>query len=169
MKVTVFDFSTILERTERRVRDDLLGAGPKTVDELRSIAGRLRVKYQNQLERRIERALQKQDTGDKSSAIQGQPPPMKEMFEKAGGFFARIKPPQFSNMSGKFSSENAAPVPEPAPTIVDIPPEPLPTKSTVTTANLIETEGDWVGANLDDFAADAITNFSIGDDDEDLL
>jgi hypothetical protein len=43
------------------VRDDLLGAGPKTVDELRSIEGRLRLKYKNQLERKIPRAKQKHE------------------------------------------------------------------------------------------------------------
>jgi hypothetical protein len=42
-----------MERTERRVRDDLLGAGPKSVSELQSLAEKLRSKYQNQLERRI--------------------------------------------------------------------------------------------------------------------
>jgi len=60
-EITVFDFSTIMERTERRVRDDLLGAGPKTVEELRSIEGRLRVKYKHQLDRKIQRAREKQD------------------------------------------------------------------------------------------------------------
>merc|ERR1711935_464277 len=60
-EITVIDFSTILERTERRVRDDLLGAGPKTVEELRSIEGRLRVKYKHQLERKIQRAKEKLD------------------------------------------------------------------------------------------------------------
>ena len=59
--MTVFDFAAILERTERRVEIDLLGAGPKTVDELRSIAGRLKLKYQNQLERKIQRHLQQQE------------------------------------------------------------------------------------------------------------
>ena len=48
-QVTVFDFSEILRRTENRVRDDLLGAGPKTVDELRSIAARLRQKYEREI------------------------------------------------------------------------------------------------------------------------
>ena len=68
-QVTVFDFSTILERTEKRVRDDLLGAGPKTVEELRSIAGRLRVKYANQLERKIQRAKQKHEKDTKINCI----------------------------------------------------------------------------------------------------
>ena len=58
--MTVFDFATILERTEKRVERDLLGAGPKTVDELKSIAGRLRLKYQTQLDRKIQRAQQKE-------------------------------------------------------------------------------------------------------------
>jgi hypothetical protein len=55
-KVTVFDFTYILERTEKRVRDDLLGAGPKTVEELRAIAGRLRIKYQRAIEHKERKA-----------------------------------------------------------------------------------------------------------------
>lgn len=54
--MTVFDFSIILERTEKRVRDDLLGSGPKSVEELRAIEHRLRVKYKNQLERKKQQA-----------------------------------------------------------------------------------------------------------------
>uniref|UniRef100_A0A7S1B573 ELMO domain-containing protein n=1 Tax=Corethron hystrix TaxID=216773 RepID=A0A7S1B573_9STRA len=46
-KITVFDFPVIIEATERRVRDDLLGAGPKTVNELRHLAHRLRSKHLN--------------------------------------------------------------------------------------------------------------------------
>jgi hypothetical protein len=44
-KVTVFDFSEIMERTEKRVGDEVLGAGPQTVDELRAIARRVKSKY----------------------------------------------------------------------------------------------------------------------------
>jgi len=44
-KVTVFDFSEIMERTEKRVGDEVLGAGPKNVDELRAIARRVKSKY----------------------------------------------------------------------------------------------------------------------------
>jgi hypothetical protein len=51
--VTVFDFAHILERTERRVEDDLLGAGPQSVQELRAIHGRLKTKYSAQLEVRL--------------------------------------------------------------------------------------------------------------------
>jgi hypothetical protein len=54
--VTVFDFAEVLERTERRVRDDLLGAGPKTVDDLRAIFLRLETKYQHQLEQKERRS-----------------------------------------------------------------------------------------------------------------
>ncbi|KAI2498575.1 ELMO/CED-12 family [Fragilaria crotonensis] len=54
--VSVFDFAEILERTERRVRDDLLGAGPSTVEELRSIAASLATKYQHQLEEKERKA-----------------------------------------------------------------------------------------------------------------
>lgn len=50
--VTVFHFTHIMETTEKRVRDDLLGSGPKTVEEMRSIRGRLKVKYLKQLEKR---------------------------------------------------------------------------------------------------------------------
>ena len=44
-KVTVFDFSEIMERTEKRVGDEVLGAGPQSVDELRAIARRVKSKY----------------------------------------------------------------------------------------------------------------------------
>jgi len=44
-KVTVFDFSEIMERTEKRVGDEVLGAGPQTVDELRDVARRVKSKY----------------------------------------------------------------------------------------------------------------------------
>lgn len=43
--VTVFDFAEILSRTEERVLNDLLGAGPKTVGELRYFHARNRARY----------------------------------------------------------------------------------------------------------------------------
>ena len=43
--MTVFDFSEIMERTEKRVGDEVLGAGPQSVDELRAIARRVKSKY----------------------------------------------------------------------------------------------------------------------------
>ena len=44
-QVTVFDFSEIMERTEKRVGDEVLGAGPQNVEELRGIARRVKSKY----------------------------------------------------------------------------------------------------------------------------
>jgi hypothetical protein len=43
--VTVFDFSEIMERTEKRVGDEVLGAGPQNVDELRAVALKVKSKY----------------------------------------------------------------------------------------------------------------------------
>lgn len=45
LQVTVFDFSEIMERTEKRVGDEVLGSGPQTVEELRAIARRVKSKY----------------------------------------------------------------------------------------------------------------------------
>lgn len=44
-EVTVFDFSEILKRTEKRVNEDLLGSGPRTVDELRAIHTKNQTRY----------------------------------------------------------------------------------------------------------------------------
>lgn len=44
-EVTVFDFAEILSRTETRVKDDLLGGGPRSVDDLRSIHSKICSKY----------------------------------------------------------------------------------------------------------------------------
>jgi ELMO/CED-12 family len=48
--VTVFDFSSILAKTERRVQFDLLGAGPKTVAELYQVHAKVKLRYQRMLE-----------------------------------------------------------------------------------------------------------------------
>ena len=66
-KVTVFDFAEILDTTERRVRDDLLGAGPKTVEELRAVHGRIKARYERAMakkEREAERKFGKKDAGN---------------------------------------------------------------------------------------------------------
>ena len=182
VQVTVFDFSTILERTETRVRDDLLGAGPKTVEELRSIAGRLRLRYQNQLERKIERAKLKAgiDTGDTSGTtastreetasnpVQIASPQFKEAVGKAtnfaGGLFAKVK--------DRLGSE-----PQASATLVDLPPVQntppvLATKGpgimAPTSGNsAASSDGDWTGTDIAP-ATDGIMNFSIGDDDDDV-
>lgn len=57
-KVTVFDFSLIMERTEKRVEKDLLGAGPKSVEELQAVRVRLKQRYKTQLQRLKQRAEQ---------------------------------------------------------------------------------------------------------------
>lgn len=43
--MTVFDFSEIMERTEKRVGEEILGPGPRNIDELRAIARRVKSKY----------------------------------------------------------------------------------------------------------------------------
>lgn len=190
-KVTVFDFSTILERTERRVRDDLLGAGPKTVDELRTIAARLRVKYQNQLDKRIERASHQQNQLEKGKQDgQPAPPPLKDVLDKAGGaagavagaagalaggLFAKVKNTgaALQNFNPVVRTSVSQPQPSPpepsssilAPTIVDLPPPPSPVADFFSSPQT-EMEGDWAGTDIAS-ATDAISNFSIGDDEED--
>lgn len=206
--MTVFDFSTILERTERRVRDDLLGAGPKTVGELRSIAGRLRLKYEAQLERRLQRAMQHQqslepDNTDNTAKPKGglglptipvvvpTPPPLKDVLDKAGGaagamagaagafaggFFAKVKTTgaALGSTLNRTTTQATTATPattafsEPAPTIVDLPP-PMPFTAPATTTANQDSDGDWVGTDIAS-ATDAISNFSIGDDeDEDMM
>mmetsp|Transcript_52309 Transcript_52309/g.126498 ORF Transcript_52309/g.126498 Transcript_52309/m.126498 type:complete len:716 (+) Transcript_52309:23-2170(+) len=193
-KVTVFDFSTILELTEKRVRDDLLGAGPKTVDELRSIAARLRLKYQNQLDRKIQRAKQQEEnqktapTDDtrgvsspvtsKAAAVMAPPPQLKGAMDKAGsmasGLFSKMKSTSFSTSFSKTTPQTQN---EPSATIVDLPAEGQPAAisnptSTSSSSDVKaaptsgSTDGDWTGTDIAP-ATDAISNFSIGDDDED--
>jgi hypothetical protein len=130
-----------LERTEKRVRDDLLGAGPKTVDELRSIAGRLRLKYQTQLDRKIQRATQQEESQknapigiipgalsssvtSKAAAVMVPPPQLKGAFDKAGsmasGLFSKMKSTSFPVSFSKPVAVQQT-VEEPSATIVDLP------------------------------------------------
>lgn len=166
----MFDFSLIVERTETRVRDDLLGAGPKTVDELRSIAGRLRVKYQVQLDRRIERARQHEEQPTSGGAPA---PQIRDVVGKAtglagglaGGLLSKMKTPTFSG----FGRKEGDPQPvsqetEPSATIVDLPP-PTPEQEDNNNTSVEEEEGDWLGTEIAP-ATEGISNFSIGDDDE---
>eukprot|EP01083_Nonionella_stella_P052560 139421_1 len=55
-KVTVFDFAEILSRTEKRVNDDLLGSGPRSVDDLRAIHTRNCTKYMRSIEKKEQQA-----------------------------------------------------------------------------------------------------------------
>jgi len=172
--VTVFDFSEILERTERRVRMDLLGAGPKTVEELRSVADRLQLKYQQQLEAKERRSLvtigggSKNDLGklavDKAVATAGSA--VSGATNMAAGVFERIKTtristPTFVLKPNKKSEELVI-----KPTIVDIP----PLIDTTEKNSAIGVEDDWMGVTKDDAVPSSnrsFSQFSIGDNDED--
>lgn len=160
--VTVFDFSEIMERTERRVRDDLLGAGPKTVEELRSIAGRLKVRYEEQLvAKEINGGSQNplemsKDVAGKAvasagSAVAGAGSMAAGVFEKMK--ISKITPPAFSNPLAR-KKEAPAAVPVPAPTIVDLPPPTdlldMPAAAATPTAvagNKTPEEGSWHGVS----------------------
>lgn len=94
-----------MEKTEARVRDDLLGAGPKTVVELRSIFNRLQLRYKTQMEKRIQKHYQQQER-----AVNGAPSPQKQMseaFSKAGGIFSKAKSPTFANPFTKSSGSGS--------------------------------------------------------------
>lgn len=52
--ITVFDFSHILSVTERRVEYDLLGAGPRSIGDLRTIHTKLIMKYKIQLSNKLQ-------------------------------------------------------------------------------------------------------------------
>lgn len=177
LQVTVFDFATILERTELRVRDDLLGAGPKSVDELRSIAGRLRIRYKTQLDRRIQRAEQRQQALENAGSDK-QAPQITEVLDKAGGaagavagaagafaggLFAKMK--EGAAMAGSISTNlnmtPAAPSPTDSTTGVD-----LPSKPPAADAAAASTPTESLDDLLND-ADEALNNFSIGDDEED--
>lgn len=58
-EVSVFDFVEIITRTEKRVGNDLLGSGPKSVDDLRQIHSRLCTRYMKAIDRK-ERQAQRQ-------------------------------------------------------------------------------------------------------------
>lgn len=51
-EITVFDFPKILEVTERRVRDDLLGGGPGSVEDLRLLHAKLKIRYDAEAKKR---------------------------------------------------------------------------------------------------------------------
>ena len=166
------------------MRDDLLGAGPKTVEELRSIAGRLRVKYQNQMERKIQRAQQQAERekngGGEAPPMMAPPPQIKESWNKAsslaGGFFNKVKSTKFptSFAGSQTSTSSRAATPGTTATIVDLPPlhdapaagAPAAATAPAKAPSTAGSDGDWVGTDMKP-ATDAISNFSIGDDDDD--
>lgn len=167
-EVTVFDFAEVLERTERRVRVDLLGAGPKSVEELRSVAGRLQLKYRQQSEAKERRQLAATGGGSKSdlgkvtvdkavaragSAVSGATNMAAGVFEKMKT--TRISTPTFALGSNKKAEDN-----EIKPTIVDIPPVETNINSAV--------EDDWMGITKSDTLPTS-SQFRIDDDDDDDL
>jgi hypothetical protein len=72
-EVTVFDFAEILTTTEKRVKDDLLGSGPKTVDDLRAIHSRNYTKYIRALERKEQQAKKQYDRAMSKNRSAGLP------------------------------------------------------------------------------------------------
>jgi len=55
-EVSVFDFVEIISRTEKRVGSDLLGSGPKSVDDLRQTHSRLSTRYMKAIDRKERQA-----------------------------------------------------------------------------------------------------------------
>jgi hypothetical protein len=157
----------------------LLGAGPKTIDELKSIAARLRVKYQHQLERKIQRAKQSEEASEEGCSTKIAPTSqVKDVMDKAsniaGDFFAKVKIGKLPNCFNSGVVEEPSPTnvtPRPSATIVDLPPlndnPPATTESTpAKPPSTAGSDDDWTGADLKP-ATDAISNFSIGDEDDD--
>ena len=164
--MTVFDFPNILETTERRVGDDLLGAGPKTVEELRSIAAKLRIKYQSQLEEKEKRAAQQNPPP--TNVLQGAGNVAQGVFDK----FKAVSPPFLRKTD---TGEKQAVTTSNVEQVIfddiynsekqsDAAPELLTTKDSPMT------EAGW--ANVSDGTTDvttAVGEFCIGDDDDDDL
>ena len=161
---------------------DLLGAGPSTVEELRSIAGRLRLKYQAQLEAKEKRAEL--------------PPPREQLRQATGqavssatsaaaGMFERIKTTtKIASPTFSLGRRGAKKTPEQPKS----PPSPqVPTKQETEQEIATQMEakaptieqmlfGDDAGDNDGLVVGDgdegkdvlsAVANFSIGDDDDD--
>lgn len=186
--VTVFDFSEILSVTDKRVQYDLLGAGPKTVEELRAVHARLKLKYQKELQQRLnispdeeERVEARADSNaaNKANEVRDQ------VFRRAsglasktsslaGGLFSKLKAPGFAPLSRSSVTvpATAASSVEPsaattstestAPPSEDATPDTDTTPSSKPPANKEDDEWDQVQN-----ATDAVSNFSIGDEDDD--
>lgn len=78
--------------TEKRVGDDLLGAGPKTVEELRSMAANLGMKHRTQLEEKEKRYQKQLEEKEKQAAA---PSSSANVLQGAGnvaqGVFSKFK------------------------------------------------------------------------------
>ena len=103
------------------------------------------------------------------------PPQIKESWNKAsslaGGFFNKVKSAKFpASFTGSQTAAAAQP-PGTNATIVDLPPlnDTPPAAAPATPAkapSTADSDGDWVSTDMKP-ATDAISNFSIGDDDDD--
>lgn len=121
-KVTVFDFAEILQRTEKRVGDELLDAGPQNVDELRAIGRRVKSKYLMRIQLQEKHNIPKSDLSDPVSPLGKQLPKISKESVKnvgasviggVGGFVSMLK-------SSKGKADDAlAPGPAPADGILE--------------------------------------------------
>lgn len=183
--VTVFDFTTILEITERRVQYDLLGAGPKSVTGLRTIHAHLKQKYAKELRIRLgtESMVTANDTATIDNAVlQRANLVAQNAQELAGSMFQRLKiGPGFMNLQQHPQPQKGEPsIPQFA-----TPPTSSAEPETMTddTHNAIEQEqqpkaaetsspngsdSDWTGTDIQP-ATDAVTHFTIDGDDDDFL
>ena len=116
-KVTVFDFSEIMERTEKRVGEEILGAGPQNVDELRAVAFRVKSKYLMRIKLKEKHGIPKSALLSLSKqhlktlpmpSIQTMPMPTKESMMNVtnsviggvGGFVSMLKDPLLTKQRG---------------------------------------------------------------------
>jgi hypothetical protein len=115
-KVTVFDFSEIMERTEKRVGEEILGAGPQNVDELRAVAFRVKSKYLMRIKLKEKHGIPKSASSLSKQhlktlpmpSIQTMPMPTKESMMNVtnsviggvGGFVSMLKDPLLTKQRG---------------------------------------------------------------------
>jgi hypothetical protein len=135
------------------------------------------------LEHKIQRAKQQEQRerngGGEAPAMMAPPPQIKETWNRAssiaGGFFTRVKSAKFptSFTGSQKTTASQPPAPGTTATIVDLPPlaDTLPATAVETTTpakapSTAGSDGDWVATDMKP-ATDAISNFSIGDDDDD--
>ena len=119
-KVTVFDFTEIMERTEKRVGSEMLGAGPRNVDELRAVARRVKSKYLMRIQLK-EKHLEKRIDNNTSEKQQVNPmkvigdvtnESMRNVVGGVGGFVNRFRG---STVGSSAAAEDGSGVP-PTPT-----------------------------------------------------
>lgn len=98
--VTVFDFPHILSVTEKRVEYDLLGAGPTTVQELRTTHQKLIQKYKTQLETKLQR-MKGHNTNTNTTAPSSSNPTMDQSASSSS-----VDPPQSQQQQAILNPQN---------------------------------------------------------------